>query len=94
MSNFVPKKEYLWGILDYFIQEKFAAEAYRIRVKTHGDHGLSKTTCRDWFRRFKNNDIDVEDKKRSGTPKKFEDEELEALLDEDSCQTLLRMQNH
>jgi len=29
--------------------------------------------------------IDVEDKERSGASKKFEDEELEALLHEDSC---------
>lgn len=29
----------------------------------------------------------VEDKERSGRPKKFEEEELEALLDEDPCQT-------
>lgn len=49
---------------------------------------MSETTCRDWFRRFKNNDFDIEDKERSGAPKKFDDEELKALLDEDSCQTL------
>lgn len=37
-------------------------------MKTYGDHVLSETTCRDWFRfrRFKNNDFDVEDKERSG----------------------------
>ena len=29
----------------------------------------------------------MEDKERPGQPKKFEDEELEALLDEDCCQT-------
>ncbi|EFN71498.1 Histone-lysine N-methyltransferase SETMAR, partial [Camponotus floridanus] len=78
-------KEYLRGILlHYFIQKK----SHRILVETYGDHALSETTCRDWFRRFKNNDFDVEDKERSGAPKKFEDEELEALLHEDSCQTL------
>jgi len=49
---------------------------------------MSETICRDWFRRSKNNDFDIEDKEQSGTPKKFEDEELEALLHEDSCQTL------
>ncbi|KAG5309752.1 MOS1T transposase, partial [Pseudoatta argentina] len=46
------------------------------------------TTCRDWFRRFKNNDFQLEDKERSGAPKKFEDKELEQLLDEDPSQTL------
>jgi len=64
------------------------AEAHRILVETCGDHVLSETICRDWFRCFKNNDFDVEDKERSGAPKKFEDEELEALLHEDSCQIL------
>ena len=43
-----------------------------------------ETTCRDWFRRF--NDFDIEDKEHSGAPKRFEDEELEALFNVDSCQ--------
>ena len=37
--------------------------------------------------KFKNGEFDVEDKERSGRPKVYEDAELEALLDEDSCQT-------
>jgi len=52
-----------------------------------GKHILSETTCRDCFRRVKNNDFDVNDKERSGLPKKFEDGELEALL-QDLCQTI------
>ncbi|KAG5313561.1 MOS1T transposase, partial [Pseudoatta argentina] len=42
---------------------------------------IEDTTCRDWFRRFKNNDFELEDKERSGAPKKFQDKELEQLLD-------------
>ena len=58
MSTFVPNKVYLRGILlHYFIQNKSAAEAHRILVETYGDSALSDTTCRDWFRRFKNNDF-------------------------------------
>ncbi|KAG5322262.1 MOS1T transposase, partial [Pseudoatta argentina] len=49
---------------------------------------LSDTACRDWFRRFKNNDFELEDKERSSAPKKFQDKELEQLLDEDPSQTL------
>ena len=45
-----------------------------------------ETTFRYWFRRFKNDYFDVEDKERSGGPKKFEDPELEAFLHEDACQ--------
>ncbi|KAG5320388.1 MOS1T transposase, partial [Pseudoatta argentina] len=89
MSIFVPNKVYLRGILlHYFIQKKSAAEAHRILVQTYGDNALSDTTCRDWFRRFKNNDFELEDKERSGALKKFEDKELEQLLDEDPSQTL------
>ncbi|KAG5318699.1 MOS1T transposase, partial [Pseudoatta argentina] len=89
MSIFVPNKVYLRGILlHYFIQLKSAAEAHRILVQTYGDNALSDTTCRDWFRRFKNNDFELEDKERSGAPKKFQDKELEQLLDEDPSQTL------
>ncbi|KAG5326236.1 MOS1T transposase, partial [Pseudoatta argentina] len=89
MSIFVPNKVYLRGILlHYFIQKKSAAEAHRILVQTYGDNALSDRTCRDWFRRFKNNDFQFEDKERSGAPKKFQDKELEPLLDEDPSQTL------
>ena len=84
MSTFVLNKVYLWGILlHYFIQNKSAAEAHRILVETCGDNVLSDTTYRDWFRRFKNNDFKLEDKERSGAPKKFEDKELEEILEED-----------
>ena len=60
-------------LLHYFIQNKIPAEAHRILVGTYGDNALSDTTCRDWFRRFKNNDFKLEDKERSGAPKKFQD---------------------
>jgi len=43
-------------------------------------------SCREWFRRFKDEDFSVENKLRSGQPKKFEDKELEALLEEDQTQ--------
>lgn len=92
MASFVPSKEYLRGILlHYFIQKKSAAQAHKILVETYGEHALSETTCRDWFRRFKNNDFNLGDKERSGAPKKFEDEELEELLNQDSCQTLAEL---
>ncbi|KAG5322384.1 MOS1T transposase, partial [Pseudoatta argentina] len=36
--------------------------------EANSDNALSDTTCRDWFRRFKNNDFELEDKERSGAP--------------------------
>ena len=79
----MPNKVYLRGILlHYFIQNKSAAEAHGIVVETYGDNALSDTTCRDWFRRFKNNDFKLEDKERSGAPKKFENKEKKENLRE------------
>jgi len=68
MSSFVPKKEFLQRILlHYFIQTKSIAETH-ILIETYGDHALSETTCRDWFKRSRNN-FNVEDKECSGVPK-------------------------
>ena len=88
MSNFVPNKVFLRGVLlHYFNMKKSAAESHRILVEVYGDHALSERTCQKWFARFKSGDFDLEDQERAGCPKKFEDAELEALLDEDPCQT-------
>lgn len=43
------------------------------------------SSCRDWFRCFRNGDLDVKDKKRFGARRKFEIEGLESLFDEESC---------
>ena len=66
--------------------KKSAAEAHRLLVEAYSA-ALSERSCREWFQKFKNGEFDVEDKERSGRPKVYEDVELEALLDEDSCQT-------
>ena len=54
---------------------------------TYGEAAINERTCREWFRqRFKNGDFDVEDRHNGGREKVFEDAELEALLEQDSCQ--------
>lgn len=57
-------------------------------VEVYGNDASSERNCRDWVQRFRNGDFDFKDKERSDAPKKFEDEDLESLLDEESCQTL------
>ena len=66
-----------------FYSNKSAAEAHRILVETYGNNALLDTTCRDWFRRLKNNDFKLNDKEHSGALKKFEDKEFEEILNED-----------
>ena len=87
MSNFVPEKVFLRGVLHYFNMKKTAAESHRIWVEVYVEHALAEQTCQKWFARFKSGAFGLEDEERPGQLKKFEDEELVALLDEDCCQT-------
>ena len=57
----------------------------------HCEHTLSATICRDWFRRFKSGDFDLKEKERRGRPNKFENEDLEAFINKDRCQTLKQL---
>jgi len=81
-------KQHLREVLIFcFNWKKNAAEAHRMLIEVYGDTAPTDKSCREWFRRFKVGDFNVEDKPRSGQPKKFEDKELEALLEEDQSQT-------
>ena len=62
MSDFVPNNRRLREVLIFFFHStKTVAEAHRELQKVHGDAALSEITCRDWFRRFKDGDFDVDD---------------------------------
>jgi len=88
MSSFEPNKRHLRKLLIYFFNlKKSAAEVHRLLTEAYGDAALSERSYREWFQKFKNGEFDVEDKECSGRPKVYEDAELEALMDEDSCQT-------
>lgn len=89
MLNLVPENRDLrTSLLFCFLLKKTAAESHRMLIEAYGDHALSGTTCRDWYRRFKSGDFDVKDKERPGQPRKFEDDELQVLLDENPSQTM------
>ena len=84
----MPNNRHLREVLIFFFHSKKTSdETHRELQKVYRDAALSEKTCRDWFRRFKDGDFDVEHRLREGRPKTFEDAELEALLDEDPCQT-------
>ncbi|GFU28458.1 mariner Mos1 transposase [Trichonephila clavipes] len=88
MSAYEPNSRHLRDVLIFcFNMKKSAAEAHRMLSNTYGKSGISERTCREWFQRFKNGDFDVENQHGGGKEKVFEDAELEAILDQDSCQT-------
>jgi len=75
------------ALLFCFNLKKSAAESHQMLVEAYGDNALSETTCRNWFRRFNNDNFDLTDKKRENRPRKIEDCQLQALLDEDDTQS-------
>ena len=84
MSNFVPESDDSRKALIFcFHLKKSAAESHRMLVEAYGDRALSEATCKRWFQRFRDNDFDVRNEERGRPPKKFEDAELQAILDED-----------
>ena len=77
MSDFVPNNRHLRKVLIFFFySKKTSAEAHRELHKVYGNAALSETTCRDWFRRFKDDDFDVDNRPCEGRPKAFEDADV------------------
>ncbi|UYV82923.1 hypothetical protein LAZ67_22001403 [Cordylochernes scorpioides] len=54
--------------------------------EVYGDHALSKSQCYRWFKKFQSGDFELDNEPHGKPPQKFEDAELQALLDEDSTQ--------
>ena len=88
MSKIVPKKCHVREVMLYhFNSKKSAAESHRMLVETYADNAPSERTCRYWFSRFSEGNFDLSDQKRENRPKKFEDTDLQVLLDEDNTQS-------
>ncbi|UYV61859.1 SETMAR [Cordylochernes scorpioides] len=66
--------------------EKSATEAHRMLEEVYSDHALSKSQCYSWFKKFQSGDFELDNEPHGNPPQKFEDAELQALLDEDSTQ--------
>lgn len=85
MTSFVPSKEDLRNSLLFcYLLDKTPLQAHTMLVKAYGSHSLCKEQCIDLFDRFRKENIHLEDR---GKPKKFQDNELQELLNEDNSQT-------
>ena len=74
-------------ILYEFQQGKKAIEACNSICSTFGKDIVSYDVCKYWYKRFKSGDFDLSDREHPGQRLKFEDAELQALLNENSAQT-------
>ncbi|UYV64129.1 K02A2.6-like [Cordylochernes scorpioides] len=83
-----PKCAHLREVLLFaFNWKKSATKAHRMIEEVHGDHALSKSQCYRWFKKFQSGDFELDNEPRGKPHQKFEDAELQALLDDDSTQT-------
>lgn len=55
---------------------QFAAEVHSSLIDTYADNTLLHTTCRHWFRRFKNEDFHLENKERNSASTYFQKQNL------------------
>ena len=77
MSDFVPNNRHLREVLIFFFHsKKTSAKAHQDLQKVYGNAAFSETTCRNWFRCFKDGGFDVDDRLREGRPKTFEDADI------------------
>lgn len=74
-------------LLFMFNWKKSAIEAHKNIAEVYGEDAITVRACQKWFKRFKEGDFDLSNKDRGRPPKQFEDDDLQALLDEDDAQT-------
>ena len=81
------KAVFAGSIASVLYQKKSADEYFCLLLVTYYECFPTERACQRWFTKFRNRDFDIQDKERSRQVNKFENEELEALMDQDSCQT-------
>ncbi|GIY88126.1 transposase [Caerostris darwini] len=87
MSNYKTTKHKLREVfLFLFNSKKRSAECHRVLLEMHGEYALSIKTYEYW-EYLRSSYFDTVDKECPGLPKKFDSDELEALLDQGSCPT-------
>ncbi|GFX75927.1 mariner Mos1 transposase [Trichonephila clavipes] len=95
MSNFMPSDHDLRTALIFcYHLKKNAAASHQMLVEPYGGNALSRVQCYRWFEKFQNGDFDVRNEERGRPAKKFEDAELQALLDEDDGQMQKHLAEH
>lgn len=88
MSDYVPTKQHIREVLLYcYNVKKKATAAHRWIEEVYPGYAPDIRVCQRWFKRFKSGNYHIQDKKRPGQPKKFKNDDLQTLLDEDSSRT-------
>ena len=87
MSKFIPKEHSRIVLIFCFHLKKTAAESYRLLREAYGEHAPSKIRVNDGFGVLKVVTSMLQTRNTENRQKRYEDVELQALLDEDDSQT-------
>jgi histone-lysine N-methyltransferase SETMAR len=74
-------------ILFQFQRGLKAAKAYEEQVEVFGEDAMGRSTCYEWYTKFKAGNFDLEDEERTGKPKEITAAQIQELLDEDPRQS-------
>lgn len=74
-------------LLFSFQLKKTAYEATDMIIKALGEGAVCYKTSKKWYSRFRSGNLDLSDAQHPGQSKRFADEDLEILLDENPAQT-------
>ena len=83
----LSKEHFRHCLLYEYQQGKKAKDAFESLNKVFGDNLVTYPTVTRWYKRFKSGDLSLDDHEREGRPEKCLDNDLQALLDENSCRT-------
>ncbi|UYV82978.1 SETMAR [Cordylochernes scorpioides] len=76
MSTFMPGKSDLCaGSFAFYLrtQEKRNRSSSNVLYSTYGNNDPSLKTCKEWFKRFKYEYFDVNEKEHGKSPKRFQE---------------------
>uniref|UniRef100_A0A182NNS5 HTH_48 domain-containing protein n=1 Tax=Anopheles dirus TaxID=7168 RepID=A0A182NNS5_9DIPT len=94
MSKSAPSKHHLREVMCFLYKSgKKVPEAHRMIVNTYGEECLTIRTVRKWYARFRSGNFSTDDIQRPGVEKKFEDDALVELLEQDACQSQQQLAN-
>ncbi|PRD29974.1 UNVERIFIED_CONTAM: Histone-lysine N-methyltransferase SETMAR [Trichonephila clavipes] len=71
----------------YFTISKCAYQPLHQVAEAFGDSAANERKARHWFQKFRSGHLSLCDQARTGRPQAFDDEALQAAIEEDSNQT-------
>ena len=82
------KKQHFQHLLFFaFHRGQKAAEVAWDICMVYGEGVIGESMARKWFAKFKNGNFDINDMPHSRKPSELDENQLKALLKEESCQT-------